>query len=244
MPPMGPVVHGFAAEQRQERSGAHCWSVWQGAPIPSANTMMKPACVLVTTMPVEPKPHSVTSNGPGVLKVWDGAADGSSGVPSPKRQRYWLTVVVVMGTNWTVKGAVPLQDGTLGSSRGQFATVKSTARGSGPTSAGRATSGGALSGPASTTGDGMLWHEASRRRERRTRRHIQPKSIARRSRPAGNPSRSGWTRGIEPPAVGATVRCSTIELRPPESPLRGTEHMARDRPGRQAGRRARTTFCS
>jgi hypothetical protein len=81
-----------------------------------------------------------------------------------------LMVVVVMGTNWTVKGAVPVQDGTVESSNGQSATVKSTARGSRPASAGGAVSGGALSGPASAAGDDRPPQAASSRRGRTHRR--------------------------------------------------------------------------
>ena len=260
MPPRGPVVHGFAAEQTHWRFSAHCWSAWQLSPRPLGSTMMKSVRVLLATPPVQPTPTNVTLNDPGALKVCDGVADGSSAVPSPKFQRYWLMVVVAMGANWTVKGAAPLQDGTVGSGSGQPTTVKSTARGSGPASAGGAVSGAAPSGLASATGDARPPQEASRKRGR-TRRRMRlpyawgagelrspgtiaggfgnpprvpisvawgagelrlPRTIA---GGGGNPPKIpisiiGWTRGIEPPAVGATVRCSTIELRPPE-PLFG-----------------------
>ena len=179
MPPSGPAVHGLAAEQKQWRFVAHCWSAWQGAPISLANTMMKPVCVLVALLPIEPKAHRVTSYSPGSAKVWDGVTDGSSDVPSLNCQRYWLKVVVVIGTNWTAKGAVPVQDGTAGSNCRQSFTVKSTSGGGGPTSAGGARSGGALSGPASTSGNGLPWQEASRMTGRRTRQHICPLSMAR-----------------------------------------------------------------
>jgi hypothetical protein len=100
------------------------------------NTVMKLGRVFWTLLPAQSNPNSVTSNDLGTLKVCNGVAFGSSGVPSPKFQRYWLMLAVTMGSNCTVKGAVPLQDGRLGSGGRQFTTVKSTARGSGATSAG------------------------------------------------------------------------------------------------------------
>jgi hypothetical protein len=100
------------------------------------NTVMKLGRVFWALPPAQSKPNSVTSNDLGALKVCNGVAFGSSGVPSPKFQRYWLMVPVTIGSNWTVKGAVPLQDGRFGSGGRQFTTVKSTARGSGATSVG------------------------------------------------------------------------------------------------------------
>ena len=107
---------------------------------------------MVATPPVE-NPTSVTVNDPGVSNLCDGVAEVSSDVSSPKIQRYWLMVVVATGTNRTVKGAVPVQDGALESICAQPSTVKSMVSGSGPTSAGGVVSGGALSVPASATGD-------------------------------------------------------------------------------------------
>jgi len=105
MPPRGPVMHGFAPEHRQKRSDSHCWSSWQGWPRALGNTVMKLGRVLRTMTPAQSKPNSVTSNDLGTLKVCNGVAFGSSGVPSPKFQRYWLMVAVDNGLELDGEGS-------------------------------------------------------------------------------------------------------------------------------------------